>query len=211
MISTLTGTIRSLSSEKLIIEVGGVGLSVLINPQTSASVALGSQSTFYTSLVVREDSLTLFGFLTEEVRNLFELVQTVSGVGPKVALSIMGALTPEDLARAISQEDTSAIERVPGIGKKGAQRMILELKGKLSDLSSGGTGWRALKPPITPQNLAGEVPNHETRPVQPNLQPDPQTAHSGSAGPAECPLPHESDCRPEADSRLHRRSAGLPH
>ena len=117
-----------------------------INPQTSASVALGSQSTFYTSLVVREDSLTLFGFLTEEVRNLFELVQTVSGVGPKVALSIMGALTPEDLARAISQEDTSAIERVPGIGKKGAQRMILELKGKLSDLSSGGT-YKGHQPP----------------------------------------------------------------
>ena len=88
---------------------------------------------------MREDSLTLFGFLSEEVRSLFELVQTVSGVGPKVALSIMGALTPEDLARAISQEDTSAIERVPGIGKKGAQRMILELKGKLSDLSSGAT------------------------------------------------------------------------
>ena len=146
MISTLTGTIRSLSTEKLIIEVGGVGLSVLINPQTSASVALGSQSTFYTSLVVRVDSLTLFGFLTEEVRNLFELVQTVSGVGPKVALSIMGALTPEDLARAISQEDTSAIERVPGIGKKGAQRMILELKGKLSDLSSGGT-YKGHQPP----------------------------------------------------------------
>ena len=146
MISTLTGTIRSLSSEKLIIEVGGVGLSFLINPQTSANVALGSQSTFYTSLVVREDSLTLFGFLTEEVRNLFELVQTVSGVGPKVALSIMGALTPEDLARAISQEDTSAIERVPGIGKKGAQRMILELKGKLSDLSSGGT-YKGHQPP----------------------------------------------------------------
>ena len=146
MISTLTGTIRSLSTEKLIIEVGGVGLSVLINPQTSASVALGSQSTFYTSLVVREDSLTLFGFLTEEVRNLFELVQTVSGVGPKVALSIMGALTPEDLALAISQEDTSAIERVPGIGKKGAQRMILELKGKLSDLSSGGT-YKGHQPP----------------------------------------------------------------
>ncbi|CAB4332059.1 MAG: Holliday junction branch migration protein RuvA [Actinobacteria bacterium] len=146
MISTLTGTIRSLSTEKLIIEVGGVGLSVLINPQTSASVALGSQSTFYTSLIVREDSLTLFGFLTEEVRNLFELVQTVSGVGPKVALSIMGALTPEDLARAISQEDTTAIERVPGIGKKGAQRMILELKGKLSDLSSGGT-YKGHQPP----------------------------------------------------------------
>ena len=139
MISTVTGTIRSLSLDKLVIEVGGVGLSVLINPPTSAGLTLGSQSTLYTSLVVREDSLTLFGFLTEEVRNLFELVQTVSGVGPRVALSIMGALTPEDLARAISQEDTSAIERVPGIGKKGAQRMILELKGKLSDLSSGAT------------------------------------------------------------------------
>lgn len=139
MISTVTGTIRSLSLDKLVIEVGGVGLSVLINPPTSAGLTLGSQSTLYTSLVVREDSLTLFGFLTEEVRNLFELVQTVSGVGPKVALSIMGALTPEDLARAISQEDTSAIERVPGIGKKGAQRMILELKGKLSDLSSSTT------------------------------------------------------------------------
>ena len=139
MISTLTGTIRSLSNDKLIIEVGGVGLGVLINPLTSSGLALGSQSTLYTSLVVREDSLTLFGFLTEEVRNLFELVQTVSGVGPKVALSIMGALTPEDLARAISQEDTSAIERVPGIGKKGAQRMILELKGKLHDLTSAGS------------------------------------------------------------------------
>ena len=156
MISTVTGTIRSLSLDKLVIEVGGVGLSVLINPPTSAGLTLGAQSTLYTSLVVREDSLTLFGFLTEEVRNLFELVQTVSGVGPKVALSIMGALTPEDLARAISQEDTSAIERVPGIGKKGAQRMILELKGKLSDLSSGAT-YKGHQPPWREQLLSALV------------------------------------------------------
>jgi Holliday junction DNA helicase RuvA len=87
--------------------------------------------------VVREDSLTLFGFVNEESRTLFELVQTVSGIGPKVALSILGALTPEDLGRAIFQEDIGAIEKVPGIGRKGAQRMILELKGKLSDLSHG--------------------------------------------------------------------------
>lgn len=146
MISTLTGTVRSLTSEKMIIEVGGVGLSLLISPLTSSGLALGSQSTVYTSLVVREDSLTLFGFLTEEVRNLFELVQTVSGVGPKVALSIMGALTPEDLARAISQEDTSAIERVPGIGKKGAQRMILELKGKVHDMGTSAS-YKGHQPP----------------------------------------------------------------
>jgi Holliday junction DNA helicase RuvA len=156
MISTLSGTIRSLSQDKLVIEVGGVGLSVLINPPTSMGLTLGAQTTLYTSLVVREDSLTLFGFLSEEVRNLFELVQTVSGVGPKVALSIMGALTPEDLARAISQEDTSAIERVPGIGKKGAQRMILELKGKLSDLSSGTT-YKGHQPPWREQLLSALV------------------------------------------------------
>jgi len=156
MISTLTGIIRSLSQDKLVIEVGGVGLSVLINPPTSLALTLGAQTTLYTSLVVREDSLTLFGFLSEEVRNLFELVQTVSGVGPKVALSIMGALTPEDLARAISQEDTSAIERVPGIGKKGAQRMILELKGKLSDLSSGAT-YRGHQPAWREQLLSALV------------------------------------------------------
>ena len=156
MISTISGTIRSLSQDKLVIEVGGVGLSVLINPPTSLALTLGAQTTLYTSLVVREDSLTLFGFLSEEVRNLFELVQTVSGVGPKVALSIMGALTPEDLARAISQEDTSAIERVPGIGKKGAQRMILELKGKLSDLSSGAT-YKGHQPPWREQLLSALV------------------------------------------------------
>jgi holliday junction DNA helicase RuvA len=145
MISTLTGTIRSLAIDKVVIEVGGVGFMLLINPQTSSGISLGAQTTLHTSLVVREDSLTLFGFLSEEVKNLFELVQTVSGVGPKVALSIMGALTPEDLARAISQEDISAIERVPGIGKKGAQRMILELKGKLSDLSPG-TSYKGHQP-----------------------------------------------------------------
>jgi len=156
MISTLSGTIRSLSQDKLVIEVGGVGLSVLINPPTSLGLTLGAQTTLYTSLVVREDSLTLFGFLSEEVRNLFELVQTVSGVGPKVALSIMGALTPEDLARAISLEDTSAIERVPGIGKKGAQRMILELKGKLNDLSPGAT-YKGHQPPWREQLLSALV------------------------------------------------------
>ena len=136
MISLLTGTVRSIGSDRLIVEVGGFGVSVLVNPQTCAQVTLGSQVQLFTSLVVREDSLTLFGFINDESRSLFELVQTVSGIGPKVALSILGALTPEDLARAISQEDIGAIEKVPGIGRKGAQRLILELKGKLSDLSS---------------------------------------------------------------------------
>jgi Holliday junction DNA helicase RuvA len=136
MISLLNGTVRSIQSDRLVVEVGGFGLSVLVTPSTTTQVTLGSQIQLFTSLVVREDSLTLFGFVNEESRSLFELVQTVSGIGPKVALSILGALTPEDLGRAISQEDIGAIEKVPGIGRKGAQRMILELKGKLSDLSN---------------------------------------------------------------------------
>ena len=136
MISLLNGTVRSVSSDRLVVEVGGFGVSVLVNPQTSAQATLGAQIQLFTSLVVREDSLTLFGFINDESRALFELVQTVSGIGPKVALSILGALTPEDLGRAIAQEDVAVIEKVPGIGRKGAQRLILELKGKLSDLST---------------------------------------------------------------------------
>ena len=135
MISLLSGTVRSIHSDRLVVEVGGFGLTVLVTPSTTTQVNLGSQVQLFTSLVVREDSLTLFGFVNEESRSLFELVQTVSGIGPKVALSILGALTPEDLGRAIAQEDIATIEKVPGIGRKGAQRLILELKGKLSDLS----------------------------------------------------------------------------
>lgn len=136
MISLLSGTVRSVSSDRVVVEVGGFGLTVLVTPATTTQVTLGSQIQLFTSLVVREDSLTLFGFINEESRALFELVQTVSGIGPKVALSILGALTPEDLGRAIAQEDIASIEKVPGIGRKGAQRLILELKGKLSDLST---------------------------------------------------------------------------
>jgi Holliday junction DNA helicase RuvA len=145
MISLLTGTIRSLTSDRAVVEVGGVGLSVVVTPSMSAQITLGSQQQFFTSLVVREDSLTLYGFLTDEAKGLFELVQTVSGIGPKVAMSIVGAMSPEDLARAISQEEISIIEKVPGIGRKGAQRLILELKGKLSDLSNNKT-YRAHQP-----------------------------------------------------------------
>ncbi|CAB4565064.1 MAG: Holliday junction branch migration protein RuvA [Actinobacteria bacterium] len=145
MISLLTGTIRSLTSDRAVVEVGGVGLSLVVTPSMSAQITLGSQQQFFTSLVVREDSLTLYGFLSDEARSLFELVQTVSGIGPKVAMSIVGAMSPEDLARAISQEEISVIEKVPGIGRKGAQRLILELKGKLSDLSNNKT-YRAHQP-----------------------------------------------------------------
>ena len=138
MIATLSGIVKSLSPERAIIEVGGVGMNVLINSHTSSSLSIGAPAHLYTSLVVREDSLTLYGFSDEASRVLFELVQTVSGIGPKVALSILGALTPSELAQAVNTENISAIEKVPGIGKKGAQRMVLELKSKLTDFGHGG-------------------------------------------------------------------------
>ncbi len=137
MIATLSGTVKSLTPDRAIIEVGGVGMNVLINAHTSNSLTVGAPANLFTSLVVREDSLTLFGFSDEPSRVLFELVQTVSGIGPKVALSILGALTPSELAHAVNTENISAIEKVPGIGKKGAQRLILELKSKISDFGQG--------------------------------------------------------------------------
>ena len=137
MISLINGTVRSLTSDRAIVEVGGVGLAITITPTTSAILNVGAPAQFFTSLVVREESLTLFGFLDDEVRSLFELVQTVSGIGPKVAMSIVGALSPNQLGLAIANEDISAIEKVQGIGRKGAQRLILELKGKLTDFGTG--------------------------------------------------------------------------
>lgn len=155
MISTVHGVVRTVHSDRLIVEVGGVGLSILVNSRTASEASIGSQILLYTSLVVREDSLTLFGFAHEEPRTIFELVQTVSGIGPKVALSILGALTPEDLSRAIANDDVAAIERVPGIGKKGAQRLILELKGKLTALVN--TGGLSSHVPAWREDLAGAL------------------------------------------------------
>ena len=131
MIAQLTGTVRYLTTEKMVLEVGGVGYAVSITPRTSTQITMGSVVTLSTTLVVREDSMTLFGFLDSHDRDIYETLQTVSGIGPKVALAITGALTPSDLAQAIATEDIAAIEKVPGIGRKGAQRLILELKGTL--------------------------------------------------------------------------------
>lgn len=136
MISLINGIVRSVSLDRTVVEVGGVGLAISITSNTAAQLTIGTPTQLFTSLVVREDSLTLFGFIDEESRSAFELVQTVSGIGPKVALAIMGAHSPQSLAVAIAQEDIKALEKVSGIGRKGAQRLILELKGKISDFGT---------------------------------------------------------------------------
>jgi Holliday junction DNA helicase RuvA len=120
----------------VVLEVNGVGYLVSVTPATSATLSLGSALTLHTSMIVREDSMTLFGFLDPKSRETFELVQTVSGIGPRVALSILAHLTPDSLAHAIATESIDTLSAVPGIGKKGAQRILLELKGKMASSGS---------------------------------------------------------------------------
>jgi Holliday junction DNA helicase RuvA len=131
MIAHVTGTVAALAPDAAVIEVGGVGLQVLCAPATIAGLRPGEQARVATSLVVREDSLTLYGFATDDERNTFELLQTASGVGPRLALAVLGVLSPEALRRAVATEDLAVLTSVPGIGRKGAQRIVLELAGRL--------------------------------------------------------------------------------
>ncbi len=146
MIASLYGAIRSLNSDQLVVDVNGVGYLVNVTASTSSKLGVGRNFLIYTSMVVREDSMTLYGFIESAERDLFELVQTVSGIGPKVALAITASMSTEELAHAVNRKDAIAISQVPGIGKKGAQRLILELAGKLEfsrpQIKSGGFSWR---------------------------------------------------------------------
>ncbi len=146
MIASLFGTIKSLKIDQLVIDVNGVGYLVNISSRTSGQLSLGRDAQIHTSMVVREDSLTLFGFLEVAERDFFELLQTVSGIGPKVALAITQAMEISDLASAVKRRDENSISAIPGIGKKSAQRLILELEGKLDfaikNISIKELSWR---------------------------------------------------------------------
>jgi Holliday junction DNA helicase RuvA len=139
MIAFVRGEVAAVSLTSAVVEVGGVGLELFCTPNTLATLRPGQPATLPTSMVVREDSLTLFGFLDEDEKSCFELLQTASGVGPKLAQAMLAVLTPDDLRRAVSTEDVKTLTRVPGIGQKGAQRIILELRDRLgAPVASGG-------------------------------------------------------------------------
>lgn len=151
MIAFLRGTVAALAPDGVVIDVGGVGYSVQCTPGTLASLRIGDAATVPTSLLVREDSLTLYGFADEDERVVFELLQTASGVGPRLAQAMLAVHAPDELRRAVTTEDLVALMRVPGIGRKGAQRIVLELKDRLGGpvgSSSAGRlptsrgGWR---------------------------------------------------------------------
>ncbi len=140
MISHLAGTVGAISPDGAVIEVGGVGLLVQCTPGTLATLRAGERARLATSLVVREDALTLFGFTTDDERDVFVLLQTASGVGPRLALAMLAVFHPDALRRAIASEDVTALTRVPGIGRKGAQRIVLELAGRLGAPGTGSPG-----------------------------------------------------------------------
>jgi Holliday junction DNA helicase RuvA len=137
VIASLRGRVAAVTLSAAVVEVGGVGLKVLCTPATLASLRLGAEATLATTLVVREDSLTLFGFSDTDERDMFELVQTASGVGPKVAQALLAVHDPDSLRVAVAGEDIKALTRVPGIGPKGAQRIVLELKDRIGAARGG--------------------------------------------------------------------------
>jgi holliday junction DNA helicase RuvA len=154
MIAFVRGTVAGVTLTSAVLEVGGVGLELMCAPGTLATLRTGQEATLPTSMVVREDSLTLFGFLDDDEKTCFELLQTASGVGPKLAQAMLAVLAPDDLRAAVAQEDVKTLTKVPGIGQKGAQRIILELRDRLgapvggahpatrTGVSTSGAPWR---------------------------------------------------------------------
>lgn len=131
MIASLTGQVARIDLDSLVLEVGGIGYLVRTTPQALSSTRHGAELTLHTELVVREDSMTLYGFPHADETETFRIVQSVSGIGPRTALAVLAVLDPEELRRAIAEQDAKTITRTPGIGPKVAQRMLLELSGKL--------------------------------------------------------------------------------
>ena len=136
MIASVTGRVAAVSPDGAVVEVGGIGLAVQCTPGTIARLQVGGNARLSTSLIVREDSLTLYGFADDDERQLFELLQTANGVGPRLAQAVLAIHPPREVRRAVSMADVKALMQVPGIGKKGAERLILELRDRLGSTTS---------------------------------------------------------------------------
>ena len=144
MIASVRGRVTAVSPDGAVVEVGGVGLAVSCSPSTIATLRVGDEARLATSLIVREDSLTLYGFPDDDARSLFELLQTASGVGPRLAQAVLAVHAPDVVRKAIATGDATTLTRVPGIGKKGAERLILELRDRIGPVGGGGEGAMSL-------------------------------------------------------------------
>jgi Holliday junction DNA helicase RuvA len=152
MIASVHGVVAAIGPDGAVVEVGGVGLAVSCAPGTLARLRVGETARLATSLVVREDSLTLYGFADDDERSLFELLQTANGVGPKLSQTILGVMPPREIRRAIATSDFATLIKVPGIGRKGAEKIVIELRDRIgsidgSDASAEGlAGVTAIAP-----------------------------------------------------------------
>jgi len=140
MIASVRGVVAAINPDSAVIEVGGVGLQVQCAPGTLAGLKAGVEARLATSMVVREDSLTLYGFADDDEKQLFELLQTASGVGPRLAQAVLAVHAPDVVRRAIVGADLATLTQVPGIGKKGAEKMVVELRDRIGPLPIGGDG-----------------------------------------------------------------------
>jgi Holliday junction DNA helicase RuvA len=132
MIASVRGTVLAVGVDHAVVETGGVGLLLLCPPRTLAELRVGEPARLASSLVVREDSLTLYGFGSDDERGLFEQLLGVSGIGPRLAVAMLAVLGPDEIRLAVASDDLTTLTRVPGIGRKGAQRLVLELKDRLA-------------------------------------------------------------------------------
>ena len=138
MIASVSGPVLAVGPTSAVVEVGGLGILTLCSPNTVAGLRVGQRTTLATALVVREDSLTLYGFASADEREFFELLLTATGVGPKLAQAALAVLRPDELRQAIATENLVVLCKVPGIGRKGAQRIVIELKDKINAVGIGG-------------------------------------------------------------------------
>jgi len=153
VIASVRGTVLATGPEGVVVEVGGVGLQVLCSPATIAGLRVGEEARLATSLVVRETELTLYGFADADAKSVFETLQTASGVGPRLAQAALAVHDPDGVRRAIATEDLAALCLVPGIGRKGAQRLVLELKDRLG----APEGPQPSRRPALPSSVARQV------------------------------------------------------
>jgi holliday junction DNA helicase RuvA len=151
VIASVSGPVLAVGPTSAVVEVGGLGILALCSPNTVAGLRVGQKTTLATALVVREDSLTLYGFASADEREFFELLLTATGVGPKLAQAALAVLSPDELRQAIATENLVVLCKVPGIGRKGAQRIVIELKDKINAVGTVGDpvpagtpapGWR---------------------------------------------------------------------
>ena len=132
MIASLRGVVQDIGMDYAVIECGGIGYLVSATPRVLGTLTRGEEASLLTTMVVREDAMTIYGFESADAKDMFATLQSVSGMGPRLAMAVLATLTPAEIAQAVTRQENKTLQRVPGVGKKVADRMILELKDKVA-------------------------------------------------------------------------------